>query len=262
MYFEKYHGTGNDFILIKNEVEDPAILASKICNRHFGIGADGLMFPSKSNIAAIKMNYYNSDGSIAKMCGNGIRCFAKFVFHHNLVDSSEFDIETLDGVKRVSIDGNSVSVKLNVPNINIKTDELSKEVNGLLPFDFNGVTGYILTVGTMHAVIYLDENPNIDPKQFKDDIQKHEIFLNQANVNFIKVLNEDTIYVETYERGAGWTLSCGTGATASAYHAFLHQKVEKKSIKVLVPGGNLHVLVENDHVYLIGPAEKIASGEF
>lgn len=260
MYFEKYHGTGNDFILIKDEVTNPSDVALKVCNRHFGIGADGLMYPSKSSIADIKMNYYNADGSVAKMCGNGIRCFARFVYEKNLENKTHFLVETLDGVKEVTLTNDEVTVKLNLPNL-INHDMLTKTVDGKKTFYFDDIKGYIVSVGTMHAVIYLDENKDIDVEKYASEIQNHEIFKDQCNVNFVSVLNDEKIFVKTYERGSGWTLSCGTGATASAYHAYIHQKVNKSEVSVDVLGGSLKIKLEDNHCYLIGPAVKIASGE-
>lgn len=261
MYFEKYQATGNDFILFKTEVNDVKSLAIKVSDRHFGIGADGILFPSKSDVADIKMNYYNSDGSIAKMCGNGIRAFAKFVFDHQLVTQTHFFVETLAGIKEVTLLDNDVLVDIGPANLEVSREFLNKDVHGLKPYAFDKVDGYILTMGTLHAVVYVDDYENLDLNHIAPIIQNDSIFKNQTNVNFVKILNQEHIFVKTYERGAGWTLSCGTGVSASAYHAYLMKKITHNKILVDVPGGKLMVIVENDKIYLKGPAIKVAQGE-
>src|SRR5690606_40357500 len=119
MYIEKYQATGNDFIMFKEELKNPSEIAAKVCDRHFGIGADGILYPSKSQIADIKMNYYNSDGSIAKMCGNGIRAFAKFVFEHGFIKNTSFSVETLAGIKYVEIKDGLVRVDIGPAELNL-----------------------------------------------------------------------------------------------------------------------------------------------
>ena len=132
-------------------------------------------------------------------CGNGIRCFAKFLYENNIINKMNFLIETLDGVKEVSLlKDNEVRVKLALPKI-VNEESLKTRVDGLKPFNFEEVTGYIVSVGTMHAIIYLDENVGFDFKTKADEIQKHPIFLNQSNVNFVKAVDDETIYVKTYE---------------------------------------------------------------
>ncbi len=262
MYFEKYQATGNDFILFKEELLNPKEVAIKVCDRHFGVGADGILFPSQSVNADIQMNYYNSDGSIAKMCGNGIRAFAKFVFLHQFVDKPHFTIETLAGIKTVTIEADEVLVDIGPSNLNVGHEFLTKEVEGLTPYQFNQYKGYILSVGTLHTVVYLNDYDSLDPKSLAPLIQNDAVFKNQTNVNFVRILNDHHMFVKTYERGAGWTLSCGTGVSASAYHAYMIGKVASNHIKVDVPGGKLSVMIETDKLYLKGPAVLVAKGEW
>lgn len=262
MYIEKYQATGNDFILFKTELKNPSDIAIRVCDRHFGVGADGILYPSKSKIADIKMNYYNSDGSIAKMCGNGIRSFARFVFEHGFVKTKHFNIETLSGIKAVTIKDGNVLVDMGPANINLDETELTAAKNGLQAISFGLYHGYVLSVGTMHTVVYLDENQDIDLHIAGPFIQKDGLFVNETNVNFIEVVNPNTLNVKTYERGAGWTLSCGTGACASAYHAYKSGKVTANEINVNVPGGKLKVIIENQTIYLFGEAVKVLTGEW
>ncbi len=264
MYFEKYHGTGNDFILFINEPQDPNALALKVCDRHFGIGADGILYPSKSNIADIKMNYYNSDGSIAKMCGNGLRCFVKFVRSHGMVTKEQFIVETKAGLIAVKVQGNDITLNLGEPRTHLGTDILTKEVNLEDGYTFNvnnqKVKGYLLTTGTMHTIIYMNDYPNLSIEEIAPLIQKDQIFKDQSNINFVTV-KENGIHVKTYERGAGWTLSCGTGVAASAFVSY-YLRLVKDNVDVTVPGGKLTVEIKNRNIYLTGPAVKICHGEY
>lgn len=262
MYIEKYQATGNDFILFKTELANPSDVARDVCDRHFGIGADGILYPSLSDAADIKMNYYNSDGSIAKMCGNGIRSFARFVFEHGFVKNKHFSVETLAGIKKIEIKGDDVLVDMGHANINLDETALTKAKDGLNPISFGSYQGYVLSVGTMHTVLYLDENQAMDINVAGPVVQKDKLFLDETNVNFVEVLGPSVLSVKTYERGAGWTLSCGTGACASAYHAYKAGKVSSNEIDVNVPGGQLKVIIDNETIYLFGGAVKILSGEW
>jgi len=258
MYFEKYHGTGNDFILFLDDVKNPRELAKKVCDRHFGIGADGILYPTKSSVADIKMNYYNSDGSIAAMCGNGLRCFAEFVKTHKLVDSDTFKVETKHKVIDVSIHDGVVTFNLGKANL---TPLTNKPIHSLNPYLFDvghqKIEGYVIETLTMHTVIFTDQHELLS---LAPTIQKNELFVNQSNINFVKVY-DDHLFVKTFERGAGWTLSCGTGVCASAYLSFKLGKT-RNHIHVLVPGGSLVIDIIDDDIYLTGPATYICKGEF
>lgn len=261
MYIEKYQATGNDFIMFKEELKNPSEIAAKVCDRHFGIGANGILYPSKSQIADIKMNYYNSDGSIAKMCGNGIRAFAKFVFEHRLIKNTSFSVETLAGIKFIEIQDGLVRVDIGPAELNLGLDDLTKINNGLEPYNFQKVDGYILKVGTMHTIVYLEEE-TMTSENLGLIIQKDPLFKDETNVNFVEVIDESTLKVTTFERGAGWTLSCGTGVSASAFHAYITKRVSSNQLDVIVPGGLLKVEIQDEKLYLIGPAEKIVKGEW
>ncbi len=265
MYFEKYHGTGNDFILFSHEPKNPSDLAKAVCDRHFGIGADGILYPSKSSIADLKMNYYNSDGSIAKMCGNGLRCFTKFAKSQGIVDKNHFYVETLAGILEVTIHENEeVTIDLGEPVTKLNSEFITHHVDFKKGYTFNlsgnQIKGYLLSTGTMHTIVYLNDHQDLSLKEIASRIQKDSIFVDQSNINFVTV-NKDGIDVKTYERGAGWTLSCGTGVAAAAYTSY-HLGLTKEIVRVTVPGGKLLVQIKDNKILLTGPAQKIFHGEY
>lgn len=265
MYFEKYHGTGNDFIIFTENLKNPEVVAKKVCDRHFGIGADGIMFPTASKRADIFMHYYNSDGSMAKMCGNGIRCFSRFVFDHGLVTSPEFVVETKAGLYEIKVDEKDVTVNLSYAVFKLDTPDVSSEIADFKPhilsIDNQEITVFILELGTLHTVLFLNDYPDIDKNQIGPKILNHALFLNQTNLNFVEVVSPNQLKVETLERGAGWTLSCGTGVGAASLVSNLLKRTQSK-MKVVVPGGNLHVEIKVKEVILKGPAVRIAKGVF
>lgn len=258
MYFEKYHGTGNDFILFIDEITNPTLLAKKVSDRHFGIGADGILYPSQSNVADIKMNYYNSDGSIAAMCGNGLRCFVLFAKKHNLVTKDMFKVETKNSIIDVSIHDDIVTFNLGKANL---SPQVSKSIKPLNPYHFKVdnlvIEGYVIEALTMHTVIFAEEQ---DLLYYAPKIQSDDLFIDQSNINFVKVY-DDHLFVKTYERGAGWTLSCGTGVCVSAYLSYKLGK-SKAHMDVLVPGGKLVVDINDDNIYLTGPATFVCKGDY
>ncbi|MDO9629607.1 MAG: diaminopimelate epimerase [Acholeplasmataceae bacterium] len=264
MKFQKYHGTGNDFIMISFVPENPEFLAKNICDRHFGIGADGLIYPSLSNVADIKFNYYNSDGSIAPMCGNGMRCFVKYLIENQMIDVNHFVVETLAGLIEVDYDAKTDLVKINLGRPEFELDQ----PNVLTPIrDFSAYTlnmsgefieFYTINLGTLHTIVYVSPTMNIldiGPK-----LSMNPFFPKQTNVNFVEVLDQNSQKVTTFERGAGWTLSCGTGTAASAVVSFKLGKV-KDVVRSIVSGGSLTIYVGKE-IFLEGPAIKIATGEY
>lgn len=257
----KYEATGNDFILTKLKPNNPQKFAQSICNRHFGIGADGILYPSKSDLADIKMNYYNADGSLAKMCGNGFRAFARFLADEQIVLKDMFTIETLAGIKTVEMIDQEIKVHIGAVNLRVGLPELTQSIDGNIPYLFDDYLGYVLSVGTLHTVVYRNETRDLDILKAGPIIQNDMLFNEPPNVNFVSILNKNTIAVETFERGSGWTLSCGTGAVASAYHAFIKGYIKDKNIQVDVPGGTLKIEIFNDQVCLIGPAKRIMEGK-
>lgn len=270
--FKKMHGAGNDFVLIKQieNISDYSELAKKMCHRNFGIGADGLMVASSSSSADIKMNYYNSDGSVGEMCGNGIRCFSKFVYEENLVDSLEFDVETLDGIKHVVLgkNGNVIddvtifmgNVDYNPKNISIDT-KMTEFIEETLEIDGKNFTLSTILMGVPHTIVFVEKQNKDFLMKYGPLIEKDNIFKRGTNVNFVEIVDNSTIIVDTWERGAGNTLACGTGACASAYLSRQLKNTNDK-ISVHVPGGILYITLTDKGVFMKGPAVNIATGKY
>ncbi|MFA6939477.1 MAG: diaminopimelate epimerase [Clostridiaceae bacterium] len=261
MEFYKLNGIGNDFILIDDrngylqgrERETAALL----CNRHFSIGADGILLLRESKISDIKMDIYNSDGSYASMCGNGIRCFAKYAYEMDKVNKNLIDIETGDGIKKAFLNienGIVSSVKINMGKVTEDKNIIDKEIEA------NGRKYIINTyhMGVPHTVIY-GKLDSFDVNEGKY-IEKMDIFKQGTNVNFVEVINNNEFKIMTYERGAGPTLACGTGTCASFYYLNSRGKVKDKALAHLV-GGDLIVEKIGSDIYMEGPAEISFKGE-
>jgi len=267
------HGTGNDFILMdKDEILsagcDVSKLAKIICHRHFGIGADGFMYCMDSDLADIKMQYFNSDGTKAEMCGNGIRCFARYVYEKGRVDSPNFSIETDAGIYHVAIDGDClVEVEMGlplmdayrVPALGGKSKEFFKEMiqTGLGQIEVSSVR-----MGVPHTVVFEEKDQQYCVEEWGEEIEKlSDVFPQGTNVNFARVLSEKELTVETWERGAGKTLSCGTGVCASAYLAYAFGFVGDRLL-VKVPGGRLSITIRENTLFMKGQAISICDGDF
>lgn len=257
--FSKYHGTGNDFIFVQGPVSDPSALARKLCDRHFGIGADGLMYASSSDLADIRMHYFNSDGSEAKMCGNGLRCFVRYLLDEGLMDKEAFVVETLAGLIPVEAYGDHIVLDLPVNRLKLDEDELVRTLDASGSVNVEGIEVFPLFMGTQHAVVFA--SPEMDVKDLGPRLTNDPVFPQGINVNFVEVLDTKSLKVLTHERGAGWTLSCGTGVCASAWIAYHHHRTEA-NVQVFVPGGALSVTIFENSVRLSGPAVFIAKGEF
>lgn len=276
MHFTKMQGLGNDFIVI-NDMEDKfsdySSMALRMCDRHFGIGGDGLLVVKKSSVADTKMLIFNSDGSEAEMCGNGIRCFARFVVDNGYVKGGECFIETLDGVKKVNII--SEMGKVTGVRVNMGTPKLSHD---MIPANINTKDGTIvnesivvadkkytitsLSMGVPHTIIFVDDTKNIDAAHIGRQIERCRYFPQGTNVNFANVLDRGRLEVITWERGAGLTLACGTGACASLVAGVLNNKSDRKA-QVRLPGGSMLVeWADSGEVYMTGSAEYSFVGEY
>ncbi len=276
--FEKYHGAGNDFIivnerdLIEKGIPDYNELAAQVCDRHFGIGADGLLI-LKYVAGMPYMFYYNSDGSQAPMCGNGIRCFSHYLKNNQIEENDSFVVKTLSGdmIIETSInegDGEfTAKVNMGKPIFEVRNlinTEQERFLRENINIDGKEIEISYIFMGTDHSVIFLDDFNEYDIDIIGEKIENYtEIFPKKVNVNFVKVKDRNHIEVITWERGAGRTLACGTGATASAVLGRVFDLVDEK-VNVKVPGGNL--LIEYGHngedAYMTGPSEKIAQGEY
>ena len=271
--FEKYEGTGNDFIIFEmSELEglQYSLLAQKVCDRRFGIGADGMIVVSPSTVASIQMIFYNADGSLATMCGNGIRCFAKYVYDHQLVDTKVFTVETLAGIFNVEIIENEeatsqVCVNMGRPNYfdsSVPTLESGESfINQVIEIDQVPYTVSSLFMGTIHTVLFVEEIDEFEVVRLGSAIENHPLYPMKTNVNFCKIIDSNHLDVVTWEKGVGMTLACGTGSVACA---FLSQKLYncEKKIVVQVKGGELVMELVGDEMYMTGPTTFICEGEY
>jgi diaminopimelate epimerase len=270
--FWKMHGLGNDFIVVDNRDErireaEASSLAIKLCDRNLGVGADGLLLLSNSSVADAKMRTFNADGSEAEMCGNGIRCFAKYCYETGIVKKTDFMVETQAGLKQVwlTIRGDVVeAVRVDMGTAEWERSKIpmqgeGKALNVDLRVDEENYKVTCLSMGNPHCVIFV-ENVDETPVEYVGPIiENHEAFPKKTNVEFVQILKRDAIKVRVWERGCGETLACGTGACASAVAAHMMGFVNPK-VKVHLLGGILEVSVAN-HVYMAGPAVKVFEGK-
>lgn len=272
--FSKYQATGNDFILI-DDMESMISLSPEqvrlLCDRHYGIGADGLIIARKSPVADAYMLFYNSDGSIAEMCGNGIRCFAKFLYDQGIVNKKTMSIETKAGVKEVELffeRGNAIGARVkmgkvsflgkDIPTTLVGPDEEAVEV----PLKVDGIELIVtcVSVGNPHCVVLVDEVERIKLDKIGPLIENHNAFPNRTNVEFATIVSPNHIKVRVWERGAGATLACGTGAVATAAAA-CRSGMCSYPVRIDLPGGHLFVEFDDEkNAHLEGVAEHVFNG--
>ena len=256
--FTKMQGLGNDYVYVDctdKEIEHPEILSKIISNRHFGIGSDGLILICKSDKADFKMRMFNSDGSEAEMCGNGIRCVGKYVYDKGLTNKKEITIETLSGIKELLLlvkddKVDMVCVDMGKPLLNKKNMLLSSYGR-----DFN-IT--YVSMGNPHAVTIVNDVDSFDVEKYGKDLEVNPIFPNRANIEFVEIIDRNHIKMRVWERGAGETLSCGSGACAAAYSCYLNNLTDNEVIVKLL-GGDLYVKVDNN-INMIGKADIVYDG--
>ncbi len=277
MRFTKMHGLGNDYVYVdcfKEHIEDPAAVARFVSDRHFGIGSDGLIMINPSDKADFEMEMYNADGSRGEMCGNGIRCVAKYVYDYGLTDKTSISIETLGGIKYLDLtvkDGKAELIRVNMgkpelipKQIPIVSEDPEDKMIINAPIQVNGqeycITG--VSMGNPHAVVYVDDVEGIDIEKIGPEFENHERFPNRINTEFVKVLDRCTAQMRVWERGSGETLACGTGACAVAVSCILNGMTED-IVTVKLSGGDLKIEWdrEEDVVYMTGPATVVFDGE-
>ena len=272
--FTKMEGLGNDYVYmdaINQKIENRSELARFVSNRNLGIGSDGLILIEKSEVADFKMTMFNSDGSQAEMCGNGIRCVAKFVYDKGMTDKTTLKIETLAGIKILELnveDGKVKTVRVDMGEPILEAEKIpvistEKPVKNLIlkaqdkEFRFTCVS-----MGNHHAITIVDDTESFDVKKYGEELEVNKAFPRRANVEFVQIVDKNTIKMRVWERGAGETLACGTGACATAVACNLNGLTDRKvTIKLL--GGNLKIEwnAENNHVYMTGPATTVFEGE-
>ncbi|MEC9485304.1 MAG: diaminopimelate epimerase [Candidatus Izemoplasma sp.] len=264
MRLSKYHGLGNDFIIGHyDELKhlEFSHFAKKVCHRHTGVGADGLIIVKQS---PLEMIYYNSDGSLAEMCGNGIRCFAAYCLDEKLVQTQDLTVQTLAGEYQLRIkDTYPYHITVDMGKVNYDPKSFGATThepihNKAIQLEETTYHIHAALMGVPHMAIPLDTFNNETLTYLGKRLTNHTLFLDGVNVNFYEILSKDTIKMQTYERGAGLTLACGTGACATV--AMLHhQELINNQVTVQLPLGELVITVnDNDHVIMTGPAEKIA----
>lgn len=274
MKFTKMHGCGNDYVYVNcfaEIVENPSDVALKVSDRHFGIGSDGLILIKPSDKADFFMEMYNSDGSQAEMCGNGIRCVAKYVYDYGLTDKKEISVDTLAGIKYLKLETEKGKVKNVIVDMGtplLKPTEVPVLFDGEScidkPVSVAGKEYRIscVSMGNPHAVVYMDDIESLDIETIGPLFENHEKFPKRTNTEFIQLVNRSHIKMRVWERGAGETLACGTGACASVVASVLNGYTENR-VEVELLGGTLVVEYdrENDKVYMTGPATVVFDGE-
>ena len=275
MKFTKWQGIGNDFVIVngfQERIEDYPQKAIEICDRHFGIGADGLVIALPSEIADFRMRIFNSDGSEAEMCGNVTRCFARYVYENGLTTKTELSIETLAGIIRPKLifeEGQIRAVCVDMGEPRLKRGEIpmignAEEQAVNLPLVVGNTTYDItcVSMGNPHCIIFTDEVEELDLQALGRPIEIHPLFPRKTNVEFVKVIDRNTLRMRVWERGAGITLACGTGTCATVVAAVLNNKTERE-VKVHLDGGDLFIEWRSDnHVYKTGPAVEVFRGEY
>lgn len=257
--FEKWQGLGNDFVILFDDIAT-SDLAIKMCDRNFGVGADGLFCPTKSDIADIGWKFYNSDGTIAQMCGNGIRCFAKFVYKHGFVDKDKFSVETLAGIITPEIlENGNVLVDMGKPVFDAPL--IPTKASDSFDFEVEGYRASAVSMGNPHCVIYTDEDSEVLARTIGPKIEVDSLFPEKTNVEFVNVISSNRIKMNVWERGCGITLACGTGACASVVVG-IKKGLISNICDVVLPGGVLKIEYNNENVYMEGNAKCSFSGIF
>ena len=275
MKFTKMHGAGNDYVYVncfEERVENPEQIAAKVSNRNFGIGSDGLILILPSDRADVRMRMFNADGSESEMCGNGIRCVAKYAFDHGLVTNREITAETGAGILPLQLFTDSRDkverVRVNMGAPRLSRAEIPMMGNGSSPVMAEPLnilhTSFKITclsMGNPHCVIFMDDVESFQVEKYGPLIENHEIFPRRTNVEFVRVISTSEVRQRTWERGAGETLACGTGASAVCVAGILNGLTEKKILNHL-SGGDLELeWAEDGNVYMTGPAVEVFSGE-
>ena len=282
MKFTKMQGIGNDYVYVncfEEKVEDPAALAKFVSDRHFGIGSDGLILIKPSKNADFTMDMYNADGSQGEMCGNGIRCVAKYVYDHGMTNMTELAIETDSGIKTVTLSVKNervglVTVDMGVPYLtsNRASLDLSQVPKEMLIHDqiwetlnVNGkdYPMICISVGNPHAVVFMEDIDSLDIEKLGPAFEKHERFPDRTNTEFVQVVDTRNIRMRVWERGSGETMACGTGATASAVAFALANYTAEDEVTVKLLGGSLTIHWERNrgHVLMTGSATEVFRGE-
>ena len=273
MKFTKMHGLGNDYVYVncfEEKIDNPPAVARFVSDRHFGIGSDGLIMINPSKTADFEMEMYNADGSRGEMCGNGIRCVAKYVYDYGLTDKTQISVETLGGIKYLDLtveDGKVSLVKVDMGKPELEADliPIISEREQVIdePIEVDGkeyhMTG--VSMGDPHAVIYVDDVKGLDLEKIGPKFENHERFPKRINTEFVHCIDRQTVEMRVWERGSGETLACGTGACAVAVSSILNNLTDTQ-VTVKLLGGDLQIEWdrEKDRVFMTGPATVVFDG--
>ena len=274
MKFTKMQGIGNDYVYVncfREQVENPSQVAIKVSDRHFGVGSDGLILIKPSDVADFEMEMYNADGSQGAMCGNGIRCVAKYVYDYHLTDKTSISVNTKSGIKYLDLtveDGKVKEVKVNMGAPILNTAEIpmiyGKEQVIAQPLNINQNLYEVTAVsmGNPHVIVYMEDVKNLEIEEVGPYFEKSSVFPESVNTEFVRVIDRNTVEMRVWERGSGETLACGTGACAVAVACILNGYTEDQ-VTVKLLGGDLKIFWdrEADLVYMTGPAEVVFDGE-
>lgn len=271
--FTKMHGAGNDYIYVnclEKKIENPNETAKRLSDRHFGIGSDGLVLICPSDKADFKMDMYNSDGTQAEMCGNATRCVGKYVYDRGLTDKTTITLETLAGIKVLELNtenGNVKTVRVNMgsPEFNPAKIPIDSPLDTFIrqPLNVDGIE-YLVTgvsMGNPHAVVFIDDTDNIEIEKTGPLFENHKLFPKRINTEFAQIVDRNTIKMRVWERGAGETLACGTGACATLAAAAVSDLTDSEADLILL-GGTLHIKWDRseNNIYMTGPAEFVFDG--
>lgn len=273
MKFTKVHGQGNDFVVVNNldgKLTEYAATAVKVCDRHFGVGADGLVLILPSEIADFKMRIFNSDGSEAEMCGNATRCVARYVYEKGLTTKTKLSLETLAGLIKPELifeDNKIVTVKVDMGKPRLKRAEIpvtgsAEEEAIAIPIEVDGLIyeATCVSMGNPHCVIFVEDMNEVLLDKIGPQIETHPLFPRKTNVEFVQVLGPQEMRMRVWERGAGITLACGTGTCATLVAAALNGKTDRQAL-VHLDGGDLFVeWASDDHIYMSGPGVNVFEG--
>ena len=275
MKFTKMHGIGNDYVYVncfEETVENPREVAKFVSDRHFGIGSDGLILIKPSKVADCYMDMYNADGSNSAMCGNGIRCVAKYIYDYGITDKTEVDVETAAGIKHIVLtikDGKVEKARVDMGEPILKPElvpvvgEGEMLVNEPILVDGEEYRMTCVSMGNPHAVVFLDEDvKTLDIEKIGPKFENHERFPERVNTEFMYVVDRNTMNLRVWERGSGETWACGTGTCASVVASVLNGHTER-NVLVHLLGGDLEILWDekDNHVYMTGPATTVFDGE-
>jgi len=274
--FTKMHGLGNDYVYVncfEEQVDEPAAVARAISDRHFGVGGDGLILILPSDEADVRMRMFNADGSEGQMCGNGIRCLAKYAFEHGLAEANPMRVETAAGVKTIDLDVDeagkvtAATVDMGEPILDPSRIPVNIPQKRIVDLPIRTSTRALkmtcVSMGNPHAVIYIDDLQAVPLEEIGPELENHPLFPQRVNAHFVRADSQEEVTMRTWERGSGATLACGTGASAVCVAGVLTGR-SGRTITAHLPGGDLRLQWrrQDNHVYMTGPAVEVFSGQW